>query len=199
MARTRSAEAHGKVVKAAAELFATRGIEATSMDAIAAASGVSKATLYKHWPDKDRLCLEVLSHALGVDERPPEFNSGDLRADMIARLSYDPGAEHKEMKDRLMPHVIAYSAVNRAFGRAWRQSILTPARKSWAEMIHRGQRAGVLRAKIDLDLAIAMLVGPKIYQNIFVDVLGGAGGKHFEASIVDGFLAVFGATPRRKP
>lgn len=192
MARTRSAEAHSKVVQAAVELFATRGIEATSMDAIAAASGVSKATLYKHWPDKDRLCLEVLSTALGVDEKPPEFDTGDFRADMIARLSYDPGAKVKDLKDRLFPHVIAYSAVNRAFGQAWRQRILAPAHKAWADMIHRGQRLGVLRAKIDMDVALAFLIGPKIYQNIFTDVLGGTANRHFEAGVVDAFLAAFG-------
>ena len=48
MPRTRSADAHRKVLDAALELFAERGIDATSMDAIAEASGVSKATIYKH-------------------------------------------------------------------------------------------------------------------------------------------------------
>lgn len=198
MARTRSVEAHAKVLQAAAELFAERGIETTSMDAIAAASGVSKATLYKHWPDKDALCLEALGKALSLDEKFPVFDSGDFRADLIAQLNYDPGAEHKEMKDRLIPHVIAYSTVNREFGRAWRLRILAPARKLWSDMIHRGQRAGVLRPKIDIEFATAMLVGPKMYQRIFVDVLGGSAPKHFEASIVDAFLAAFGvgAIPR---
>jgi AcrR family transcriptional regulator len=32
-------------------LFGERGIDAASMDAIAEKSGVSKATIYKHWQD----------------------------------------------------------------------------------------------------------------------------------------------------
>ena len=60
MARPRSAQAHKKVLDAAVQLFSERGIDATSMDAIAEASGVSKATIYKHWQDKDALCLEVM-------------------------------------------------------------------------------------------------------------------------------------------
>ena len=60
------------------ELFAERGIDATSMDAIAEASGVSKATIYKHWPDKDALCLEVMGYLHGLDEEPPVFDSGEL-------------------------------------------------------------------------------------------------------------------------
>ena len=46
------------------QLFSERGIDATSMDAIAETSGVSKATIYKHWQDKDALCP-------GSDGLPP--------------------------------------------------------------------------------------------------------------------------------
>ena len=48
MARTRSASAHRKVLDAALALFAERGIEGASMDAVAEHSGVSKATIYKN-------------------------------------------------------------------------------------------------------------------------------------------------------
>jgi hypothetical protein len=60
MVRPRSIEAHEKVLNAALALFAERGIEATSMDAISQASGVSKATIYNHWADKEALLLEVM-------------------------------------------------------------------------------------------------------------------------------------------
>ena len=55
MTRGLSERAHQKVLEAATELFAQRGIDGTSLDAIAAASGVSKATIYKHWMDKEAL------------------------------------------------------------------------------------------------------------------------------------------------
>jgi AcrR family transcriptional regulator len=60
MARGLSERANQNVLETAAELFADPGIDGTSMDAIAVASGVSKATIYKHWADKEALCLEVL-------------------------------------------------------------------------------------------------------------------------------------------
>ena len=71
MGRPRSASAHRLVLDAAANLFSDRGIDATSMDGIAAASGVSKATIYKHWPDKEKLALEVLSYVHGLDKGVP--------------------------------------------------------------------------------------------------------------------------------
>src|SRR5271170_1436069 len=101
MARPRSALAHSKVLKAAVELFAGRGIDTTSMDAIAEASGVSKATIYKHWPDKDSLIMEVLGHLYGLDEEPPVFDSGDFRADLIAQLQYQPAADRKSLRERI--------------------------------------------------------------------------------------------------
>jgi len=68
--RTRSASAHRKVLRAVLELVSERGIEATSMDSVAARSGVSKATIYKHWADKDALLLEMMADAHGLRDRP---------------------------------------------------------------------------------------------------------------------------------
>ncbi|HVW86443.1 MAG TPA: helix-turn-helix domain-containing protein, partial [Bryobacteraceae bacterium] len=65
MARTPSKEAHDKVLAAAIRLIAERGIEGTSMDAIASASGVSKATVYKHWANKEALLIEVVKSFSG--------------------------------------------------------------------------------------------------------------------------------------
>src|ERR1700712_4745693 len=115
MARPRSAEAHRKVLDAAAELFADRGIDATSMDAIAESSTVSKATIYKHWPDKEALCLEVLAHIHGLDEERPAFDTGNFREDLIERLRYQPAVDRQEIKDRIWPHLLAYSSRHPVF------------------------------------------------------------------------------------
>jgi AcrR family transcriptional regulator len=48
------------VLDAAAELLADRGFAATSMDEIAARVGVSKPTLYQHFPSKDAVAVAVL-------------------------------------------------------------------------------------------------------------------------------------------
>jgi AcrR family transcriptional regulator len=192
MARTRSAEAHKRVLEAAAVLFASRGIDGTSMDAIALASRVSKATIYKHWPDKDALCLEVLGYVHGLDEDPPKFESWDFRADLIARLVYEPAADRKVLKERIWPHLMAYSAKNREFGHAWRERVMEPARRGLTEMVERGQRLGVLRKGIDREVALAMLLGPMMYRHVFLKGQGKASPKDLEMHVVDGFLALFG-------
>src|SRR6204780_5477400 len=118
MAKQKSARAHSQVIEAAVTLFAERGIEATSMDALARTSGVSKATIYRHWPDKDTLCLEVLAYLHGLDKDLPIFDSGDFRADIIAQLRYDPAEDRKALRERIIPHLMAYPSHNRVFGSA---------------------------------------------------------------------------------
>ncbi|WP_339530877.1 TetR/AcrR family transcriptional regulator [Pseudomonas mucidolens] len=48
------------IVAAAISEFRTNGFEVTSMDKIAAAAGVSKRTVYNHFPSKEELFAEIL-------------------------------------------------------------------------------------------------------------------------------------------
>jgi TetR/AcrR family transcriptional regulator, mexJK operon transcriptional repressor len=49
------------IKEAASRLFLGNGLRRTSMDAIAAEAGVSKQTLYRYYPTKDQLFVEVLT------------------------------------------------------------------------------------------------------------------------------------------
>jgi AcrR family transcriptional regulator len=167
MARGLSQRAHHKVLEAATELFAERGIDATSVDAIAAESGVSKATVYKHWADKDALCLDVLMHVHELDEGPPELDSGDLREDLKAFLKYEPSPKKAAIQKRLMPHLIAYSARNEQFGRAWRTRVMERSRNFLRKLLRRGVDRGMLPAVLDEELGVALLLGPMMYRHIF--------------------------------
>ena len=193
MARTRSASAHQKVLRAALELVAERGIDATSMDAIAQKSGVSKATIYKHWSDKDALLLEMLAEVFGLQARPT-FDSGNTRADMIAVLAHRP-PEDVEMRERIKPHLMAHSATNPAFGLAWRNTVMEPPRRELRHLLKRGIQKGELSPALDPELSLALLLGPVVYWYAFLrrtweDPMPLAEG------IVDAFWKAFGV--RRK-
>jgi AcrR family transcriptional regulator len=167
MARGLSQYAHEKVLATAAELFAERGIDATSVDSIASASRVSKATIYKHWVDKEALCLEVLVHVHRLDEGPPEIDSGDLKSDLIAFLTYEPPQPKADIQRRLMPHMMAYAARNQDFGRAWRTRVMERARSGIRKLLRRGIERGIFPSVLDDDLGVALLLGPMMFRHIF--------------------------------
>jgi AcrR family transcriptional regulator len=166
MGRPRSARAHKQVIDAALALFAERGVDATSMDAIAEASGVSKATIYKHWPDKGALCIEVMTHLACRDQPPPVPDSGDTRADLIAALAGPPESRDLNLRSRIMPHLTAYAMRDPSFGEAWRARIFDPPRVLLVQVLRRGIARGEFPLDLDLDLAASLLLGPMMYGHV---------------------------------
>ncbi len=75
------------VLDAAAALFMAHGYGAVSMDAIARAAGVSKATLYAHFSSKDQLFAtivgEACQHRIALGELLPP-DAADVRSALMA-------------------------------------------------------------------------------------------------------------------
>jgi AcrR family transcriptional regulator len=167
MVRPRSSEAHQKVIDAALELFGERGIDAASMDAIARASGVSKATIYNHWEDKEALLMEVMLYVNGIDGDPEDVDTGDLSRDLGTVLSRRPPQEFEAARIRMMPTLIAYSNAHPKFGAAWRHRVMEPPRQCLRRILCRGMERGLLPASLDLEVSMALLLGPMLYAHIF--------------------------------
>lgn len=78
-----------RILDAAGELFAERGVDAVSMAQIAAAAGCSRATLYRYFPDRAALQIAFVHReavrvgALVAAERP-----GDLAEAILAALRH---------------------------------------------------------------------------------------------------------------
>lgn len=196
MPRPRSIRAHKKVLGAALRLLAERGIEATSMDAIAECSGVSKATIYNHWKDKDALLLEVLAELHGLHTKP-SFDSGDTRADIAAVLGYKAPRRRADLERRLMPHFMAYAALHPKFRGAWGNMAMEPPRRELSRLLAQGIARGELASELDPDVALALLLGPMLYCRIFKESkpLRPA---DLPERVVDAFWKAFGGgKPRR--
>jgi AcrR family transcriptional regulator len=199
MPRARSEEAHRKVIEAAVRLFAKEGIDGTSMDAVASASGVSKATIYKHWPDKDKLALEVLTWLYQLDDQPPIVEYKNLRGDLIAALRYRPVEHHSKERERIMPHLIAYSARNPVFGKEWRSRVLRRQCEFLERTLKSAVERGDLRPEVTLEVALALLFGPMLYRQIFVaQSRTEPAPQGFVEEIVDAFLLAFANRPQAR-
>jgi len=197
MARPRSSEAHEKVLHAALELFCERGIEAASMDAIARASGVSKATIYNHWPDKEALLMEVVEMIHGLDRPPEKFDSDDLLTDLTWILTRKPPGEFEAQRNRMTASIISYAKLHDTFGKAWRGRAMEPARKAIAKALERAVKRGEISSHLDLNVIEAMLLGPMVYSHIFQSERGAA---HPEMGpkIAEAFVRAYAIRPKKR-
>lgn len=84
----RSTRKRRAILEAATTVFLRHGYLSTSMDEIAAIAGVSKQTVYKHFADKERLFVEIVTSTVNevsdpVHEEVLELaDTGDVEADL---------------------------------------------------------------------------------------------------------------------
>lgn len=71
--RPRSREADAAILAAALELLIERGAEATSVEQVARRAGVTRATVYRRFPDKTSLLLATIESAYGNPPPTPEI------------------------------------------------------------------------------------------------------------------------------
>ncbi|MGW1723484.1 TetR/AcrR family transcriptional regulator [Streptomyces sp. NPDC002306] len=83
--RRRGRGARERILAAAAELFTAQGINATGMDQLSTVAGVSKRTLYVHFPSKDEL-VQAYLRSLEGDLLPVLTPAGRPAPDPRERL-----------------------------------------------------------------------------------------------------------------
>src|SRR6476660_4712317 len=103
--RADAARNRARILEAAGRLFAERGVEAVTMDEIAAAAGVGKGTLFRRFGDRAGLALALLEDAerdlQGLILRgPPPLGPGappGERLDAFLAALLDLLEEHTEL------------------------------------------------------------------------------------------------------
>lgn len=89
----RSAQKRRAILNAATEVFLQKGYLATNMDEIAALAAVSKQTVYKNFPGKEALFVEIASSVTNrasdrVHSEMPDLAEGEDIAEYLRRYAY---------------------------------------------------------------------------------------------------------------
>jgi len=88
----RSAQKRRAILDAATEVFLQKGYLATNMDEIAALAAVSKQTVYKNFPGKQTLFVEIVSITSRAGDRVhnemPDLAEGEDVAEYLERYAY---------------------------------------------------------------------------------------------------------------
>ncbi len=188
--RPRSPAVDSAILDATLALVAEEGFTGFSVEAVAARAGVGKATIYRRWPNKESLVLEALSR---LNETAPPVLRGDLRGDLVALVDVVRRKSASSLAGRVLPGLLGAAATCPELMRLYRQRVILPRRAHMAEVLRRGVSGGELRADIDIERSIDLLVGPMFYRVLMRPVQGPVG-RALSESIVDSVLA--GLAPR---
>ncbi len=149
-----------RIENAARRLFASRGYAGTSMAEIAAAAGVSKATVFHHYRSKRELYEALLGDAL-AGFREQLIPLLDTRED-VQRSLRDFSAAHVERLMRMQGtmRLIAREMLSgtNSSGELFAGGEMQRNFSLLVEELRRGQARGTVRADIDPGLAVFLLL-----------------------------------------
>ena len=159
--RPRSIKVHEAAVDATRALLREGGLPAATIDAIAARSGVSKATLYKHWPSRTAVAAEAFGRDMA--DAVPLPDTGTTEGDLVEQVRL-VSRFYASPEGTVFSQLLAASVTDEggaAYFRAW---FLAGRRMAVARLWERGVERGDVRADVDVDTATDLLFGPLVFR-----------------------------------
>ena len=159
--RHRSVEAEASILKAALDLLERKPLREVTADAIARRAGVSKATIYKWWPNKSLVALDA--YLGGMTERVVMPDTGSAEMDFTVQLK-SVTAFYKSPLGRLFCQFIAEGQSNPGFLALFRERFLYARRDAARVMWRRGVDRGEIRKEIDGEIVLDLIYGPMVFR-----------------------------------
>ncbi|MEU6402400.1 TetR/AcrR family transcriptional regulator [Streptomyces sp. NPDC046985] len=151
------------IASAAFDELAENGWQGLSMDAVARRAGVGKAALYRRWPSKDAMLMDLIGEAVARN-LPDLPDSGDLRRDVRAFLDLTVAQVADPRMPRIGLDLLAEYVRNPAFSEELRRTVAQPRREAAATILNRAVERGELPAGIDISLAVDLMISPLVLR-----------------------------------
>lgn len=166
--RPRSEKSTEAILVAAFDLLVSKGYAGFTIDAVAAAAGAGKTTIYRWWPTKAELAVDAFFHRTDADLRFPDTGTaeGDFRAQIerLAELLAD-------QVGRALAEMLGGARTDKTLAAALGVRWLAP-RRAWGQArIARAREEGELLDGVDLDAALGVLYGPLYTPLLFGGVV----------------------------
>jgi AcrR family transcriptional regulator len=184
--RPRSPAADEAILEAAVDLFAEVGLEALTMEGVAARAGVGKNTLYRRYANKLELVVSAVRCYTNVGAPPPD--TGTTRADVRALVDDLVAIVTETPMGRMLPILVAARTRVPELDIAY-STIVADKRARSTAVVRRGIERGDFRAGVDPDLVVDAFVSPVFYRFL---VTNAPLDDRFRASVVDAVLRAFG-------
>lgn len=168
MARSRlTPERESELYEAVIDLLGEVGYDGLTMDAIAARTRSSKATLYRQWGSKPELVAQSLRHHKPV--RIGEIDTGSLRGDLHELIGQTDDCQME--RDSAMMRGLAHAiSDNPELLQALRELLIEPEMTGLAQVLRRAvERGEVAAGNPALDLVPHMVIGAFVARPLIDD------------------------------
>ncbi len=160
--RPRSERCRAAVLEAAAGLLADGGMDAVTMEAIAARAGVSKATVYRWWPSRAHVLLEAFFDRTADSTRVP--HGATLTEALTAMLSALVTLLNDTVAGILLSDLIGAAQRDPAIRDALEEHWVRPRRTVTEGLLREAVQRGDLPADTDVPAAVDQLYAPVYYR-----------------------------------
>ena len=155
------------VVSAAAQLLLDDGPDAITHGRVAAAAGVSRTTVYKHFPERSDL-LFVTAEAIGKNVPNHNDITGDLRTDLRMFLDHLASDLRDPVRTRIIAMMMERGLHDDAVALV-RNTFMQEFRVVYTAITSAGVATGELSADVDVELGLAAMAGSLIYARLLTD------------------------------
>jgi AcrR family transcriptional regulator len=144
------------------ELLAEVGFGRLSIEAVAKRAGVSKTAIYRRWPSKQELVVDLVAPVAMTGLTVPD--TGALATDLEAYLRAGRDVLSHPLVQVIVPDLLAEAARNPELAQALVEAVRQPRREQAASLLERAIARGELPADTDVDLALDMVAGPLYWR-----------------------------------
>ena len=159
--RPRSQTARRAVLDATHALVEQGGYAAATIEAIAARSGVAKTTIYRWWPNRPSLVVDLLMEMAGISVPPP---SGPDPLGAVRKEMRGIAAASDHLMGRLLTSLVGEAQHDPEIRRALLDGLFHPRTAATGKMIREAQASGLLRTDLPAPVVVDLLVGPLFYR-----------------------------------
>ena len=151
-----------RVLEAASELLRTEGYTRLTMERVAALSGVAKTTLYRHWPTKAALCMELYLEVAGRELVDPD--TGDVAEDLKHIVNSVVRLQTRTVAGPALLGMIAEAQINPGTRDAFIAEFADRRREITRIVLRRAIERRQVRADVDIEVVIDAIGGAVTFR-----------------------------------
>lgn len=164
--RPRSLETQQSILSASYDLLLEHGFGAVTVEKIAERAGVSKATIYKWWPNKAAVVVDgfltAASARLPVPDTGSVFSDVRIHATNLALFL-------SSREGQIIKQLIGEGQFDPGLAEACHSRYFQPRRQEARQLFEQGVSRGELKADLDISLSLDLVYGPIFYRLVILN------------------------------